>query len=300
MSIGDGRVNAFMVTYHRVEATIRAIDALLAQTRPPDTVLVVNNGGPDDGAAIASARPAVRLLDVGDNVGPAGGWALAIADILATATDDDWILFADDETPPPESTTIERLVDFAFEQFGRDPAVAGVGNVGGRFDRRVGAAVRLGDDELTDTVEVDTIGGGHWPLLRVAAIRTVEAPDASLFFGFEELEYFLKVREAGGRLLIDGDTWRSLRARHERVGLTISALRSAQPPAWRAYYSTRNSILIARRFGARQAPWRAAGRGGARMVRAVTRRRGRDAWAHACGVTDGVLGRRGRRWQPPN
>lgn len=299
MAIGNGRVHAFMVTYHRVEATIRAIDALLAQTLPPDTLLVVNNGNAEDGVAIASTHPAVRLVDAGDNIGPAGGWALAVADILARATDEDWILFADEETPPPESTTIERLVEFVLEQFEGDPAVAGVGNVGGRFDRRTGAAVRLDDDELVGAVDVDTIGGGHWPLLRVAAIRTVEAPDASLFFGFEELEYFLKVREAGGRLLIDGDTWRSLRARHERVGLTTSDLRSAQPAVWRGYYSTRNSILIARRFGTWQAPWRAAGRGGARTLRALARRRGREAWAHACGVADGALGRRGRRWQPP-
>ena len=69
------RVHAFMVTFHRSEATGRAVEALLQQSRPPDTLLVVNNGPVGDVAHLAEL-PGVRVLDAGDNVGPAvaGRW----------------------------------------------------------------------------------------------------------------------------------------------------------------------------------------------------------------------------------
>lgn len=83
-----GRIHAFMVTYHRVESTVAAITALLEQSRPPDTILVVNNGDAADGAAIAAAHPStrVRVVDAGDNIGPAGGWELGVQTVPQTRT----------------------------------------------------------------------------------------------------------------------------------------------------------------------------------------------------------------------
>lgn len=205
---------------------------------------------------------------------------------------------ADDEAPPPDHATIERLLEFAQGQVAIDPTVAGVGLVGGRFDRRTGTTVRLSDAELVGCVDVDTIGGGHWPLLRVAAIRSVQLPDPTLFFGFEELEYFLKIREAGLRLIVDGAAWQGLRVRWDRVGTSNTTLRRTTLSPWRAYYSTRNQILIAHRFGTRTARWRAAGLGAARAGRSLTRRDTAASNAHLRGVWDGLRDRRGRTWEP--
>jgi len=295
-----GRIHAFMVTYRRVESTVAAVAALLAQSRPPDTIIVVNNGDEADGAAITAAHPSarVRVVNAGDNIGPAGGWELGVRTVLADANDGDWLLMADDEAPPPDHATIERLLEFAQGQVAIDPTVAGVGLVGGRFDRRTGTTVRLSDAELVGCVDVDTIGGGHWPLLRVAAIRSVQLPDPTLFFGFEELEYFLKIREAGLRLIVDGAAWQGLRVRWDRVGTSNTTLRRTALSPWRAYYSTRNQILIAHRFGTRTARWRAAGLGAARAGRSLIRRDIASSNAHLRGVWDGLLERRGRTWAP--
>ena len=292
------RVHAFMVTFHRSEATGRAVEALLQQSRPPDTLLVVNNGPVGDVAHLAEL-PGVRVLDAGDNVGPAGGWALAIDDVLRRAADDDWMLIADDDTPPPSADTVADIIAFGNSQRALDPSVAGVGLVGGLYDRRRGQVARIADEQLHGAVDVDTLGGGHWPLLHVGSIRNVELPDARLFFGFEELEYFLKVRGAGLRLVTDGDQWKALRERANRTNVARADMRGAVLTPWRAYYSTRNEVVIGRRNATRIGVWRAVERGLARTARSLGRRDISSARANAIGTFDGCFGRLGRRREPP-
>jgi rhamnopyranosyl-N-acetylglucosaminyl-diphospho-decaprenol beta-1,3/1,4-galactofuranosyltransferase len=135
--------------------------------------------------------------------------------------------------------------------------------------------------------------------LRVGATRAVELPDARLFFGFEELEYFLKIRAAGWRLVADGDQWRGLRSSAGRTSVTTAQLRGATLPPWRAYYSTRNEIVIAKRFASRLGVGRSIGRGLARTTRSLLRREWSSSGAHASGVIDGCFGRLGRRREPP-
>ena len=291
-------MHAFMVTYLRRDETTLSATALLQQTRPPDSLLVVNNGPVGDVAHLANL-PRVRVVDVGDNVGPAGGWAIAIEDVLGRAADDDWLLFADDEIPPRTQETVANLLSFGEAQSALDPSLGGVGLVGGRFDAQRGRVSRIADDQLPGPIDVDTFGGGHWPLLRIGAIRNVELPDARLFFGFEELEYFLKIRAAGSRLIADGDRWRELRAAAGRTGVTTAQLRGATLPPWRAYYSTRNEIVIAKRFASRLGVGRSIGRGLARATRSLLRREWSSSGAHASGVIDGCFGRLGRRREPP-
>lgn len=286
-----------MVTYLRRDETTLSVTALLQQTRPPDTVLVVNKGPVGDVAHLANL-PRVKVVDVGDNVGPAGGWAIAIEDVLRRAADGDWLLFADDEIPARTQETVAKLLSFGEAQCALDPSLGGVGLVGGRFDAQRGRVSRIADDRLRGPIDVDTFGGGHWPLMRVGAIRDVERPDARLFFGFEELEYFLKVRAAGWRLVADGDQWRALRTAAGRTSVTTSQLRGATSPPWRAYYSTRNEIVIAKRFASRLGAVRSVGRGLARATRSLVRREWSSASAHTSGLFDGCLGRLGRRREP--
>src|SRR4029453_7830814 len=95
-----------------------------------------------------------------------------------------------------------------------------VGLVGSRFDRRRARLQRLPDSELGHgPLDVDYIGGGHLPLYRVAAVRAVGVVDPSYFFGFEDLEYGLRLRSRGWRVVADGDQWLELRRAQGRLGL---------------------------------------------------------------------------------
>jgi rhamnopyranosyl-N-acetylglucosaminyl-diphospho-decaprenol beta-1,3/1,4-galactofuranosyltransferase len=47
---------AVVVTYNRRELLEQCLDALLAQTRPPDRILVVDNASTDGTVVVARAR----------------------------------------------------------------------------------------------------------------------------------------------------------------------------------------------------------------------------------------------------
>src|SRR5690606_16539980 len=74
------RVAAVIVAYNRAELLREALDALAAQTRPLDVVIVVDNASTDDSPAVAAQHPlGVRLVTLERNTGGAGGFAAGLA-----------------------------------------------------------------------------------------------------------------------------------------------------------------------------------------------------------------------------
>jgi GT2 family glycosyltransferase len=94
---GPPRVAAVVVTWNRREMLLEALAAVQAQSRPADTVIVVDNAS-DDGtaAAVRGGFPSVRLAETGRNLGGAGGFAYGMALALADGADLIWLM--DDDT----------------------------------------------------------------------------------------------------------------------------------------------------------------------------------------------------------
>jgi rhamnopyranosyl-N-acetylglucosaminyl-diphospho-decaprenol beta-1,3/1,4-galactofuranosyltransferase len=111
------RVIAVVVTWNRRDLLLESLAAVLAQTRPPDTVIAVDNastdGTPD---AVRAGFPAVRLATLAKNTGGAGGFAYGLALALADGADLVWLM--DDDTVP-EPGALRALLD-ARDQAGRD------------------------------------------------------------------------------------------------------------------------------------------------------------------------------------
>jgi GT2 family glycosyltransferase len=259
----SSRLYGVLVTFDRPRALEHTLDRLLAQTRPPDRLLLVDNGRAHPAGEVAG-RYRARGLDItylatDDNIGPAGGFALGMARALETAGDDDWIVLLDDDDPPYFDDALARAMEFARAQVARDEATGAVGISGGRFDRTRGRVLRVGDDEIHDAVAVDHITGGGLPTYRVAAVRRTGVMRADLFFGYEELEYGLRLDAAGFHLYADGEAWRERKTDKRDKGLLppeeVSARRAATTnlrvgdTTWRRYYSLRNLILILRGSG---------------------------------------------------
>jgi rhamnopyranosyl-N-acetylglucosaminyl-diphospho-decaprenol beta-1,3/1,4-galactofuranosyltransferase len=100
---GPPRVAAVVVTWNRRELLLEALTAVRAQSRPADTVIVVDNDS-DDGtaAAVRDGFPAVRLAGTGRNLGGAGGFAYGMALALADGADLIWLM-DDDTVPEPDA-----------------------------------------------------------------------------------------------------------------------------------------------------------------------------------------------------
>jgi GT2 family glycosyltransferase len=100
---------AVVVSYDRRDLLIEALDALVAQTRSVDQVVVVDNASGDDSAVVAIEHPVgADVVELARNTGGAGGFAVGIAHALQSHRADlVWLM--DDDTIPTPSALAELL-----------------------------------------------------------------------------------------------------------------------------------------------------------------------------------------------
>jgi glycosyltransferase involved in cell wall biosynthesis len=247
------RLHGVLITYRRPADLAAMLAALAGQTHRLATLIVVDNDpGPETRALVEAATDAageVRYVAAAENLGPAGGLALGMDRALRTAADGDWLVALDDDNPPQWTGAFRDLADFGRRMRARQPRVGCVGIVGGMYDLDTGMGGRLPDARLSGPIEVAYISGGGLPFFAAEAVRAVGVPDPRLFFGFEELEYGLRLDAAGWPVIASGDLWLRSRGCAGRLGLTGGPSRSLEPLSWRRYYSLRNMMWILREHG---------------------------------------------------
>jgi glycosyltransferase involved in cell wall biosynthesis len=265
--------------------------------------VVDNEGSPAVARAVAEARNAglgVELLVPGENLGPAGATAVGMRQILKTAADSDWITRLDDDGRPLPADLFKELLAAAIRAQRVDPAVAAVGTAGATFDFKKAILSRpdysAADEEFID---VDYVATGFSPAFSVAAVRQVGGFNGELFYGLSEVEFGLRLRAGGFRILVSRPLRQMVGRLHrrpppQRVRLT--------PPSWRQYYSLRNLIFILVNHHHQWVAVRVA------LVRGVLKPLAnavitpRLAWRHVRinvqAIADGFGGRLGRRYVP--
>jgi GT2 family glycosyltransferase len=136
-------VTAVVPTKNRPAWLVEAVRALLAQSVPPDTLIVVDQSDTDTGrrqvTAMVESRPGSRpaLVYVWD---PAISGLAAARNVAIDLAREDVIVFCDDDVVA-EASAIERLL----EHYGRRPDLAGIAPVITNYvpPGRLGRAVRL-------------------------------------------------------------------------------------------------------------------------------------------------------------
>lgn len=101
-------ITLVMPSYNRGERIGKTLDSVLNQTRLPDEILVVNDGGfPATREFVEAHHPSVKVMDADH-----GGAALA-RNRGAQAAKGDWIVFFDDDDEmfPNAVETLEKLLD---------------------------------------------------------------------------------------------------------------------------------------------------------------------------------------------
>ena len=93
------KILACVVTYNRAALLERCVDAIRAQSRVPDRLLVINNGSTDHTVAMLEGKGVDCLTQA--NVGSAGGWARSIEEALEGGYDAVWLM--DDDGFPDAS-----------------------------------------------------------------------------------------------------------------------------------------------------------------------------------------------------
>ena len=202
VSIRDPKVVCVIVTRDRATLLRRCLDAVARQTRPPDHLVVVDNGADAETESIVrrAGVPHTYLSSVA-NLGGAGGFAYGI--LHARALGADWVWLADDDGRPADPWVLGRLLvtaadhdldvvsplvlDEADPEQLAFPLRRGLTWVRRRAD--------LGMEVLLPNVA--TLFNGA--LFSVRALEAVGVPDPRLFVRGDEVEIHRRLRRSGLR-----------------------------------------------------------------------------------------------------
>jgi GT2 family glycosyltransferase len=254
-------VVAVVLTYRRTGLLRQSVAAVREQTRPPDLVLVVDN----DRMARQVLEPAsgLDIVETGENVGPAGGYARGFRLALERGADKVWTV---DDDLVADADCLERLL-----------------------------VASHGADVIVPLQRKPGLVKGHPPswngtLFDVEVVRRVGLPRADLFFWAEDTEFFSRVRAAGIPVRpVPG-------AGVFHVNPEDRSRGSARD--WRLYDEIRNGLYVRLRLRPRSAKqtwraWRGAlGKLGAIVLLEPEKRRSLNLWWR--GVRDFQKGRLGK------
>jgi len=235
------KLGAFVITFNRPATLVVTIQAIFAQTYPPDFLWVIDNSHDlkTDHAIVGLFDSRIRYHRMGFNAGPAGGAAKGLE--LCAEEGADWIYWGDDNDPPFRADCFERLLAIR----NVNPFCGVLGAVGHFFDRKKGVIKRIQTRllEKKEWVEVDSIAGGMCLLVSAEVVRQGILPDKDLFFGFEELDFCLKVSRKGFALVVDCQLFLEARKETGRLDFERPAYQQKKNLT-REYYSLRNLLYI--------------------------------------------------------
>jgi GT2 family glycosyltransferase len=289
-------VAAVIVHYGEPEVTQRALTAVTVGSTRPEHVILVDNGGPDDGGSGAGTssvfEAATETIRPGSNVGFAAGANLGARAAIARGAE--WVWFLNNDARPAHDC-LENLLaaGLQYPDAGLlSPVIlraedGAVWYAGGEVEipsYRVRHVIASADDSRPYSTGYVT---GCAALARTKALRVVGLFDERLFMYAEDVDLSLRMRERH---------WRSLVVPSAKVSHSV-AMRGGRRvfSPLSVYYQARNRVLLAKaRSGLRSAlppvTWWVA----RQTAKAVA---WGDGWsvgrAGAAGVWDGLLGRAG-------
>lgn len=197
--LGDDAVVAVVVTRHRSELLADSLKVIAAQSRPPDHLVVVDNG-PDRPArdVVAGCPLPYTYLVSHRNLGGAGGFALGMLHALALGAG--WVWLADDDGRPADETVLATLLAEAKRRNLAEisPVVADI-NTPERlaFPLRRGLTWKRTTEELGTDFLPGIASLFNGALFRAATLDVIGVPDYRLFVRGDEVEMHRRLVRSG-------------------------------------------------------------------------------------------------------
>lgn len=241
-----GRLAAVVLNYRTPDDTLLAARSLLLSRRVPDAILVVDNDPHGCEAALAPLGRGIAYMRTGRNLGFAAGMNVGIRAALADGADRVLLLNSDAMVAPDCLARLEHVLA-TWPQAGiAGPMVLSrarpdrTASLGLSFDKATGRMRHHGAGQpvpgMAPPRVVDAVSGCCMLVVREVFER-VGLLDDEYFFGFEDLDFCLRAREAGFHSVLAPGAL----AYHEG-GRSIGR---ASPR--RLYFASRNHLRLARR-----------------------------------------------------
>jgi GT2 family glycosyltransferase len=237
---------AFVITYKRPQVLVQTIQSIFEQTIAPVKLLIVDNDTEQSGKTALDELEGfpVEYYSVGFNSGPAGGAYEGLKNLFTQGYE--WVLWLDDDDPPRFTDQMEALAAVVERNKHLD-SFAMTGSVGQLYNANKGEIIRIKDEVLLPGVdiEVDQIAGNMFPFVHKKVFDAGVLPDNKLFFGFEDLDFGLRVQNAGFKIIISGKEM----YRHRELSGRLNFQRAIYTEKkistlWREYYGMRAIIKI--------------------------------------------------------
>ncbi|MCT7661607.1 galactofuranosyltransferase GlfT1 [Mycobacterium deserti] len=195
-------VCAVVVTHRRPDELVKSLEALSAQSRRPDHLVVVDNDADPQVADLVAGQPIpTTYLPSRRNLGGAGGFALGMLHALASGAD--WVWLADDDGRPADSEVLSTLLACAGDHRLAEvsPMVCDMDNPSrlafplrrGLVWRREVSELRTGADDLLPGI-ASLFNGA---LFAASTLEAIGVPDLRLFVRGDETELHRRLVRSG-------------------------------------------------------------------------------------------------------
>ena len=237
---------AFVITYKRPQVLVQTIHSIFKQSVVPVKLLIVDNDTEQSGKTVLKELEGlpVEYYSVGFNSGPAGGAYEGLKNLFTQGYE--WVLWLDDDDPPRFNDQMEALAD-VIERNKHLASFGMTGSVGQLYNANRGEIVRVTDEALLPGVdiEVDQIAGNMFPFINKKVFDAGVLPDNKLFFGFEDLDFGLRVQNAGFKIIISGKEMYRHREFSGRLNFKRATYTEKKiSTLWREYYGMRALMNI--------------------------------------------------------
>jgi len=249
-------VAVVVVTHNRADLLARMLDALVVQTHPIATVIVVDNASGDHTPQVLARDDLpLHVIRSEENVGGSGGFRIGMERAYAGGWDRIWLM---DDDVVPAADCLETLM-------GVDPGDTGhsdclmcvredldgvlVEKSAVTFDLRNPLAVKPKTASVETTyatraampplVEIQVVAFEGF-LVRRRVVDAVGLPDAEFFIFYDDADFALRARQAGFRI------WAV------RDAVLVRQLAFSQQHAldtWKGFYMYRNLFVVHFRHG---------------------------------------------------
>ncbi len=251
------KIGAVIVTYNRLECLKRCVAAVREQSRPPDEIIVINNGSTDGTLPWLSEQPGLVVVTQ-ENLGGAGGFHSGFKHAFERGHD--WVWCMDDDGVPALDC-LEQLLKVPDEKLAfRSPLVLAIENPSDLAFELLpkGATANITTKIQAQTAAVNGLLPGiaspfNGTLIHRSILAKVGYPITDLFIWGDEVEFQARVQKAGYQVGIVV----AAEFQHPRNRLVITTFRFAgrthsfpqrTGSALRDYLAIRNNAYIEFRY----------------------------------------------------
>ena len=241
------KIIAIIVTYNRLELLKQSIDAVLAQTVKPESLIVIDNNSTDGTKEFLDnfKDDALKAIHLEENIGGAGGFSYGIK--MAVREGCDWVWIMDDDTIP-ERNALEELTYVA--QKNPDAGYLSSRALWTDGDMHVMNCQWMPNKKVINkNTPIDTplrIKSASFVSLMInaKAIMEVGLPYKEFFIWCDDSEYTSRIFEAGYPCYYVG---KSVVIHKTATNYMPSLADAPKETAWKFYYNMRNNVFLRRK-----------------------------------------------------